>query len=70
MSDNHKSFSWRIEPSEGTCWVAGIAIVATMICLLAHLAWNYYEAETIAAIKAGLVQTPNVGTSGYHWTKP
>jgi len=44
----------------------GLALLSGLILALVH----EYHLTQREAIKAGLVETPNVGQGGYHWDHP
>jgi hypothetical protein len=50
--------------------VGVILLIVLLICLLAFGGCHDTEVTEREAIKAGLVQKQNVGSTGSHWTKP
>ncbi len=50
--------------------LSAVLLICLLLVLLAFGGCHDTEVTNREAIKAGLVQKPNIGTSGTHWVKP
>jgi hypothetical protein len=60
----------KIEMDEQTSWTVSICLIALILATAALGGCNLCEKTKQDAIKAGLVEKPNIGSDGTHWDKP